>query len=457
MAVSKEFTRLEHSSVKLTLTVGKDDVRSRYDELLKDYSKNIQLPGFRKGKVPREVLVRKFGEALKGEALGTIIEKSVSDVFQDETLSRDDRPLPYSTPRIQDEESLKLDFDNDLVFSVVYDVLPKVTVGKWKGLEAEAPDAAISDEDISRELETIRDRNAIVLDRDDGAAAEKDNVVTVNYSEIGPDGTVLPNTERQDFVFTLGTGYNIYKFDDDIIGMKKGETRDIEKTYAADDADSTLAGQTKKIQVTLTALKERQLPDLDDDLAQDVDEKYKTLDDLKNNIRERLTKTLEKRLRDIKINNLLEKIVADTPVEIPESMVRIELDSRWRNLARRFGTSVEEMVKMMGRTGKTTEEIQDEWRPDAAKALHSRLIVETLMEELKLEASDEEVEKQIENTAREENVPLDEVKKYYEQENMKEYLKEDVKEKKLFDILLAENTIKPGKKENYLDLMANNG
>ncbi|GHT92233.1 hypothetical protein FACS1894140_3960 [Spirochaetia bacterium] len=154
---------------------------------------------------------------------------------------------------------------------------------------------------------------------------------------------------------------------------------------------------------------------------------------------------------------MLEKIVADTPVEIPESMVRIELDSRWRNLARRFGTTPEEIVKMMGRTGKTTEEIQDEWRPEAVKALHSRLIVETLMEELKLEASDEEVEKQIETLAREENAPLEDVKKYYEQETMKEYLKEDVKERKLFDILLAENTIKPGKKENYLDLMAQNG
>jgi trigger factor len=456
VAVSKEFTRLEHSSVKLTLTVGKDEIRSQYDELLRDYSKNLQLPGFRKGKVPREVLVRKFGEALKGEALGTIIEKTVSEVFQDETLSRDDRPLPYSTPQIQGEPP-KLDFDNDLTFSVVYDVLPKVTVGKWKGLEVEAPEAAVTDEDISRELETIRDRNAIVLDKDDGAAAEKDNVVTVNYCEIGSDGAVLPNSERQDFVFTLGTGYNIYKFDDEITGMKKDETRDIEKIYPADAEDSTLAGQTKKIRVTLTALKERKLPELDDDLAQDVDEKFTTLDDLKNNIRERLTKTLEKRLRDIKINNLLEKIVADTPVEIPESMVRIELDSRWRNLARRFNTSVEEIVKMMSRTGKTAEEIQEEWRPEAVKALHSRLIVETLMEELKLEASDAEVEEQIETMAKDENAPLDEVKKYYEQENMKEYLQEDVKERKLFDILLAENTIIPGKKENYLDLMANNG
>jgi trigger factor len=455
VTVNKELTRLEHSRVKLTLTVGKDDVRSQYDDLLKEYGKSIQIPGFRKGKVPREVIIRKLGEALNGEVLGKIIEKSVGQVFEDESLPRGDRPLPYSSPQL--EEDPKLDLETDLIFSVVYDVLPQITVGRWKGLEVEAPVAEISEDDMSRELEAIRDRNAIVLDRDDTAAAEKDNVVTVNYGELDDNGEVLPNSERQDFVFTLGTGYNLYKIDDDILGMKKGETREIVKTYAADDADASLAGQTKKLRITLTAIKERKLPDLDDDLAQDVDEKYQTLDDLKNSIKERLNHSLEHRLRDLKINNLLEKIVADTPVEIPESMIRIELESRWRNLARRFNAPVEQIVKMMAGTGKNPEEIQNEWRPDAVKALHSRLIVETLIEDLKLEANDEEMAKEMEHLAADENVSVEEIKKYYEQENMKEYLKEDIKEHKLFDILLAENTIKPGKKENYLDLMSNNG
>ncbi|MDR3248569.1 MAG: trigger factor [Treponema sp.] len=457
MTVNKELTRLEHSSVKLTLTVGKDDVRSQYDELLNTYGKSIQLPGFRKGKVPRDVLVRKFGDALKSETLGNLIEKSVGQVFEDESLPRGDRPLPYSTPQVQEDDAkLELNLDQDLTFSVVYDVLPPVKVGAWKGLEAEAPEVELTEEDVNRELETIRERNAIVLDRDDGVGAEKDNVVTINYCEIGDDGEVLPNSEREDFVFTLGTGYNIYKLDDDLLGMKKGETKDIVKTYAADDADSTFAGQTKKLRVSLTAIKERKLPDLDDDLAQDVDEKYQTLGDLKNSIRERLGHTLEHRLRDIKVNNLLEKIVADTPVDIPESMVRIEIESRWRNLARRFNTTVEKIVGSFAQTGKSVEEIQNEWRPDAIKALHSRLIVETLIEDLKLEASDEELAKEIETLAAAENAPIEDVKKYYEQETMKEYLKEDIKEHKLFDILLAENTIKPGKKENYLDLMSNN-
>jgi trigger factor len=455
VTISKEITPLEHSSVKLTITVGKDDVHSEYDEILEKFAKTIQIPGFRKGKAPKEVLVRKLGDALQGEALGSIIEKSITEIFEDQGLSKTERPLPYSTPQVQDEP--KFDPERDLTFSVVYDVLPQVSMGRWKGLEVEVPDVSVTDEDLNRELEAIRERNAFVLDRDEEAAAEKGNVVTVNYCETGDDGAVVPGSERQDFAFTLGSGYNIYKFDDEITGMKKGETRDIEKTYPEDFSDAELAGKTIKIRVSLTALKEKKLPDLDDDLAQDVDEKFQTLEDLKKSIRERLTKTLEKRLRDIKISKLLEKMVENTPVDVPESMIRIELDSRWRNLARNLGVSPEGLVRIMENTGKTPEEIQEEWRPAAIKALHSRLIVETLIEEQGMTASDEETDRELETIARESETSLEEVKKYYGQEHMKDYLKEDIKEKKLFDLLLAENTIKMGKKENYLDIVGNNG
>jgi trigger factor len=455
VVISKDITRLEHSSVKLTLSIGKDEVRSQYNEMLTDYTKNLQIPGFRKGKVPREVLERKFGSALKDDVLNRIIEKSITELFDDENFPKEDRPLPYSTPQVQDEPVL--DLDADLTFSMAYDVLPRFTIGTWKGLEVEVPQADVSAEDIGRELEAVRERNAIVMDKAEEAAAAKDDVVTVNYSELSGGGEPLPGTEREDFVFTLGSGYNVFKFDDEMTGMKKGETRDIEKSYPADFEDKDLAGKTKKIRVTLSALKEKKLPELDDDLAQDVDEKYKTLEDLKNSIRERLTKNLEKRLKDITISKILEKIMENTPVEVPESMIRIELESRWRSLARRFNTSPEELVKIMDKSGQGYDAITAEWRPDAVKALHSRLIVETLMEDLTLEASDADTEQTLENMAAESGNPLEDIKKYYEEENMKEYLGEDIKERKLFDTLIKENSVKPGKKVNYLDLTANNG
>jgi len=450
VTVTKEITRLEKSSVKLNVTVGKEDVRSEYDALLSEYTKSIQLPGFRKGKVPRDVLVRKFGDALKGEALGKIIEKTLGEVFEEENFPRGDRPLPYSTPSVEEEP--KLDLEKDLQFSVVYDVLPEVKVGKWEGLEVEVPDVSVSDEDMARELEVIRDRNSIVLDKDEDAVAAPGDVVTVDYGEIGGSGEILPGSDRKDFSFTLGSGLNAYKFDDEITGMKKGETKEFTKAYPEDS--EYFAGRTINFRLTLTALKEKKLPDLDDDLAQDVDEKYETLDDLKNSIRERLEKELDNRLRNIKINKLLEKIMESTPVEIPESMTRMELDSRWRNLARRFNTDSDGLYKMMGNSNEQAESIIESWKPDAMRALHSRLIVETLIEELKLEAPDDEVENEIERQALESGAEEEEVRKYYEEEMAREYLKEDIKEKKFFDLLLEKNIIKKGEKVNYMEMVS---
>jgi trigger factor len=450
--ITKEITHLEKSNVKLSLTVPRDEVRSRYQELLKDYIKDVQMPGFRRGKVPAGVLERKFGDVLKSEALGRIINAALADVFDNENIPVEEKPLPYSSPEVQGTPAL--DLEADLTFAVVYDVLPQVHVGQWKGLEVEIPAAEVTDEDLDRELKDIRERNAIVQDRDDDAAARKDDVVTVDCCEIGENGEVLPDTKREDFVFTLGTGRAAYKFDDEITGMKKGETREFEKTFPEDFDDSSLAGQTKKLRVTLTALKEKNLPELDDDLAQDVDEKFNTLEDLKNNIRERLQKDLEHRLRTLKINALLEKVMENTPVILPESMVQAEISGRLRNMARRFNTSPEMILKMFSDNG-AANAVEEEWRPEAEKALHSRLIVETIIQEQKFEVSDDDLEKEFESISAETGISPEEVKKKYQSEEEQEFLREDIKERKFLDLLLAENTIKSGEKKTYLDLMAN--
>jgi trigger factor len=455
VTVTKDIQRLEHSSVKLTLTVGKDDVLSEYDRIIADYSKTIQIPGFRKGKAPKEVVIRKLGDALKEDALGHIIENAITNTFEDASMPREDRPLPYSTPQIEDRPTLEL--GSDLVFSITYDTLPKITLGPWKGLEIEAPGGAVTGEDVDRELEVLRDRNAIVLDKADDARAAAGDVVTINYLELSESGEPLEATERQDYVFTLGTGHNIYHFDDELTGMKKGETRDIEKTYPQDFEDSELAGTSKKIRVSLTALKEKQLPALDDDFAQDVDEKFHTMEDLKTSIRERLTRSLDQRLREITISRILEKIMETTPVEVPESMIRVELESRWRNMARQFNMDGDRFAQLMESSDGGEDSITAKWRPSAEKALQSRLIVETLIQNEGLEASDEEVERELERVAEESGMSLEEVHNYYSQGKMQDYLKEDIKERKIFDRLLAENTIIRGKTEKYLDLIPQNG
>jgi len=453
LAVAKEITRLDKSNVKLSITVPKEDVRNQYQTMLNEYTKDLQLPGFRKGKVPREVLERKYADALKQEALGRVVETALQEYFRKEGLPRNERPLPYSTPALQDEP--KLDFDNDLQFSVVYDVLPEVKVGKWQGLDVEYPYTEISDDDIKRELELIRERNAIVMDKDDSAPAQKGDVVTIDYSIFGENGEEIQDLQRKDFVFTIGSNTNFYQFDDDVAGMKKGEIKEFEKKFADDFFESTLAGKTRKVKITLSTVKERKLPDLNDDLAQDVDEKYKTLDDLKNNIKERLGKNIEWKQREIKLQEVLKKIMENTPVILPESMVRAEIEGRWRRLAQYYNTSAEKMMEMMT-SGEGHEEREKEWRQTAEKALHSRLIIETLIENEKIEVSDEDVENEYKRIAAENNTEAEEVKKNYREEDVF-YLKEDIKERRIVDKLFSENNLKQGKKENYLDFISDNG
>jgi trigger factor len=455
VAVTKEITRLEKSNVKLTLTIPKEDVLSQYQDMVKEYTKNVQIPGFRKGKVPQNVLERKFGEALKEEAMSKIVEKAFGEVFEDENLPKDEKPLPYSYPQMDDKP--KFDLDQDLSFSLIYDVLPKVAVNQWKGLDVEVDGAEITEADMARELEEVRDRNAFVLDRDEGAQAQNGDIVTVNYCEIGENGETLPDAKRDDFAFTLGSKNNIYQFDDDIVGMKKDETREFNKTYPEDDKTTPNAGKTIKLKVTLTALKEKRLPDLDDELAQDVDEKFKTLDDLKGSIRTRLEKSLLLRMKDLKINKLLEKIMENTPIILPESMVKAELEGRLRNMTKRFGVDTNTILRMLSKDGKNIDSVMDDWRPQVEKSLQSRLIVETLIDEQHFEVSDDEIEKEMEKIAADTNGELDEVKKQYAERDAREYLIDSIKEYKFYEVLLAENTIKTGQKVNYLDLMGNNG
>jgi trigger factor len=245
----------------------------------------------------------------------------------------------------------------------------------------------------------------------------------------------------------------MYRFDEEIKGMRKGETREFEKIYPEDFIDKELAGRTVKLRVSLTALKRKLLPELDDDFAQDVDEKYQTLEDLKTDIRERFVKNLDRRLRDITLNRLLEKIMENAPTAIPESMIRLEIDARWQNMARQFQTTPEELLKILGAGGKTYEDITVEWRPDIIKALHSRLIVETLIKEQNFTVSDEEIEQEAATLAEAGGVSVEELKKYYNEDNLRKLLEEDIKERKFSDLLLAENTVIKGKQEAYLDLV----
>ncbi len=455
MNVTKEVTKIENSAVKLTVTIAKDDVAEGYKTNMAKYAKNIQIPGFRKGHVPASVLEQKYGESLKAEIVGELIDSALNEILQGDD-AKDIRPLPYAQPRLEGDSMPVLDVTKDLTFTVTYDVFPTVKVENFSGITVKEPQVTVGDKELQEELKAIQERNAAVIDKNDSDPVEKDNIVTIDYKELDDNGAVVAGSEREGFVFTVGSGENIYKIDDEIIGMKKGDSKEITKTYAKDDKDADLAGKTKKISVTVKAVKVRNLPALDDDLAQDVNEKYKTLDDLKKDIALNLETAKNRRVAELKSQSLLEQLVEKNPVELPKSMIQAELDSRWNYMAQQFQTTPEQLEKMVLSSGQTREEMLKSWTGDSEKMLKSRLIIDTLIREKNISVTHEEIDAEMEKIASEQGITLDEVKEHYKDPRTKEYLIDDVKEKKLFDELYKQVKVGKGDKVAFADLFKNN-
>lgn len=455
MKVTKEISKLENSAVKLTATIAKEDVVSGYNKNISKYAKNVQLPGFRKGHVPVKVLEQKYGDSLKQEVLADLIDESLNQIFAEEE-SKDIRPLPYTQPRLDGDKLPEFSTDKDLTFSVVYDVFPSVEVKDFSKIEVKEPQVEIGEKELNEELKAIQERNAVVIDKKEGEPVEKDNIVTIDYKELDDSGTAIPGSEREGFVFTVGTGENIYKIDDEIVGMKKDETKEISKTYDAKEENKDLAGKTKKISVTVKAIKLRNLPALDDELAQDVSEKYKTLDDLKKDISKGLESAKNRKIAELKSQSLLEQLVEKNPIVLPKSMIQAEMESRWRMMAQQFQTTPEQLEKMISVSGQSKENMLTQWTGDAEKMLKSRLIVDALIREKNIAVTPEEVEAEFAKIADESGSTIEEVKEHYKDARAKEYIIDEIKENKLYDELYKQVKVSKGDKVKFADLFKNN-
>jgi len=445
----KKIEELEPSRVRMTLTVPARDVRAEYDAMMGEYAREARIDGFRKGHVPVSVLERKFGPSLKTEAMGRVIEKAVEAGLKDAAR----QPLAYEPPALDGEPAFEL--DSDFMFSVTYDAYPSFDLPSLDGIEIEVPSVAIADEDVAHELEDIRQRNAIVVDKD--GPAETGDIVNANFVELAEDGSEVAGTARQDFSFELGKNLNIYKFDDEIVGLKAGDEKTFPKAFPADYEFSEYASKTVTIKVKVTKVKKQDLPDLDDELAQDVSEKYKTLEDLKAAVRSPLSESLEAKLRRTKENAIIDELLKRTKVSIPPSMLAAELAMRWESLKQQIGVDNDERMEMfLSLSGKTRDQLLQEWKPLAEKALSSRILLDKLIEAGAYSATDEEVDAEIAKEATRTTMSPAEIKAEYEKRGTIEYIKDDIKSRKFFDAALSSATVKEAAPVSYLDFMKKN-
>lgn len=449
MKLTHEVTKLEKSAVCLTVTVGQKDVADTYNDTMSKYTKNAVIPGFRKGHVPQSVLEKKYGAMIKEAAAMDIVDKSIREVFDAEDMAQN-LPLSYSHPALKNVPELKV--SEDMTYSVTYDVFPKVDAPDLKGVAIKEPQVAVKDEDVNKALERLRERNAYVVDKA-GDTVENGDVVTMNYAMLDEDGAEVAGTKREDFTFTVGSGMNVFQFDDELLGIKKGETRKINKTYAEDHPNKSVAGKTLTYTVTITAVKERKLPELDDDFAQDVKDSYKTLSDLKEGVKKDLESAKDEKLLEIKKEELLKQLLEKTPFDIPQSMLDMELNGRWDTMAQEYGATPEEFEKIARTSGSTKEQTLKEWETTSADTLKKQILVSELVKSRNVAVTPEEVEAEYEKMAEANDAEVEDIKKYYEDPKVKEYLLDSIKEKKMFHSIFDEVKVQKGDKMTLDELI----
>ncbi|HKK48985.1 MAG TPA: trigger factor [Alkalispirochaeta sp.] len=450
MVQDKKIEKLENSAVKLTVTIPVDEVQSKYDELVKKYSKDAQIKGFRKGKVPRNILERKFGDAFRAETLQDLLESGIGEAIED----IDEKPLPYARPTLVDED-LELDPSAELTFSVTYDVFPEVELGEYTGLELTEPQVKITKKDEDRDIEELRQQNALVIDKEDGTVATGD-LVTMNYEEVDENDDPVDGTRREDFEFTVGEGHNLYHIDTEVVGMQADEPKVIEKEFPEDFEHEELAGEKKRIRVTVTRIRQRDLPDLDDEFAQDISDEFESLDDLRKDVRSKLEKNAKDRVRRQKIDQLMTQVVEGSTVAVPATMVDTELDQSWQNLAQQYRVTSEQLDQLLQMQGKTRDEIFEEWRPAAVERITRSLLVQKMIENEEIEVSEEDAEEEIRADAAERSADPDQIIEYYKSQGMLNYVQQEVAERRMFDKVLDESKVKKGEKIAYVDLLGEN-
>lgn len=453
MDVQFKETRLEGSQVSLSVHVASDEVDKVYESLIAKYIKEAAIRGFRKGHVPRSVLEERFGSGIEGEAIEKVIDESYREVFGKLTIT----PLGIKPPELKLDRE-KAHAHSDLDYTLIYDAAPQVDLKDYKGKEITSYKASVSDEDVQSELEKIQKRNAVTQVKKEGKSVDGDKV-TVDFWEVEEDGeTAIPGTKREDFTFTIGDGENLYKFDKSAIGLKIGDEKLFSKHYAKTFSVKEFAGQDKKLMIKLKAMSSLDLPDIDDELAQDVSSAYKTLDDLKAAIRKDLEKGVEDKVQDLKIEQLLDTLRLENPVNLPESLIEDELQQQWKSYLSQTRIKEPEMDQILAMEGKKRSDLTDEWRPDIEKRLANQYIMNAIKEDLDIKIEDTDVDAEIErriedSTASSQDSDKSVMRKQWNQPQIRDYVRQSLLSERLYKALLDTAKIKTTKELSASELI----
>lgn len=392
--------KLDNNKVKLTIHVGQDSFEEGMQKSYLKNRKSISIPGFRKGKVPRKVMEQYFGESILYEdAINEVFPPAYDQAVKETGIEPVDRP---------ELDIVQIGSGQDFIFTAEVTVKPEVELGQYKGFEVDRVEYIVTDEEVEERIKQTLEQNARWVSVEDRPVKTGDRVILDYSGSI--DGELFEGGTAEKQNLEIGSGHFIPGFEEQMVGMELGEEKDLKVTFPEEYHAEELKGKEATFHVKLHEIKEKELPDLDDEFAKDVSE-FDTLDEYRADIKQKLEKNAEERSNTELKNNLIDLAVNNAKVDIPDVMVDFELDNMLRdidNQLRYNGLNIESYLKI---ANTSIDDFRAQYKDDAYNRVKTQLVFEAIGKAENIEVSEEDYEKQYELLAKQYNQEVETIKK----------------------------------------------
>lgn len=413
--MSLQVERLEHNMAKLTIEVPAEEVEKALQAAYLKERGKISLPGFRKGRVPRQMIEKMYGpEVFYDEAVNRMISEAYAKAYDECELEL------VSQPKI---EITQLEKGKEFIFTAEVAVKPEVKLGEYKGLKVDKVSTRVTQKEVDEEIDKERERNARTIDVTDRAVQDKDQI-TLDFEGF-VDGVAFEGGKASDYPLTIGSGAFIPGFEDQLIGANIDEEKEINVTFPEEYQAKELAGKAAVFKCTVHSIKAKELPELDDEFVSDVSEKSETVDAYKAEVKAKIKERKENEGKQKREDQSVEQAVANAEMDIPEAMISFQSRQMVDDFARRIMQQGMTMEQYFQFTGLSEEKMMEEFKPEAEKRIRTRLTLEAIVAAENIEVSEERLDEELQKMADSYKMEVDKLKEYMG-ENEKKQMKEDI-------------------------------
>mgnify|MGYP004508271341 FL=1 len=427
MSIKVEKTE-NKNEVKLEFTIEAEKFEQGMKTVYQKNARYFNIPGFRKGKAPYNIVEKHYGPEIFYE---DAFNEVVPEVYE-EAIKANDLEV-VSSPKI---DVTQMEKGKELVFTAVVQIKPEVKLGKYKGIEIPKIEYNVSDEDIEKEIEAIADKNSRLVTVEDRAVEDKD-VAVIDFEGF-VDGVAFEGGKAENHELEIGSHSFIDGFEDQVIGMKVGEEKEINVKFPEKYFSEDLAGKDAMFKVKLHEIKKKELPKIDDEFAKDVSE-YDTLEELKASIRKRDEEENEHRAKHEKEDAAIKAVCDNAEVDIPSGMIETELSRIMQDMDMNLSYQGLNLAKYLQMIGKTEEDFKKDYEEQAKESVKSRLVLEAVSKDAKIEVTDADIAEKLEELAKSYGKSKEELEK---NEELKKYVKENLSYEKTIDYILSNAKIK---------------